>query len=315
MFDDFTQQANKVIILAKQEAYRLNHNFIGAENILFGLVEEEQGIASKVLKSLGVNSANIRIYVDKMISRGSGILEADAEIPLTPRAKNVLNNARTEASKLEKVKVDTEHLLLGLINEGAGICFRVMQELDVNIHHIREQVINYSNQDCLELFDNVSENTQELEQIHEENNILLTSPSLEQKIEHLTMMLQGAKQLIAEIEAEVINQKVVSYSDIVNAINKLPTSSDSQQSLKNLLVKLHSLVEADSRLNTEDKLEARYQVVILACAATKINDKYWQRKASTAIKILIGTVAQRPSDSNLLFEYRAILPVISKFWR
>ena len=126
-------------MLAQEEARRLGHNFVGTEQILLGLLKEGTGVAAKVLKSVGVNLIDARIEVEKIIGRGSGFV--GVEIPLTPRAKRVLELSLKEARQLGHNYIGTEHLLLGLLLEGEGVAGRVLENLGVNLPKVRMQVI------------------------------------------------------------------------------------------------------------------------------------------------------------------------------
>ncbi len=116
MFELFTEEAIKVIMLAQEEARRLGHNFVDTEQILIGLIEQDTGIAAKTLKTMGVTLKDARVEVEKIIGRGSDVVAV--EIPFTPRAKKVLELSWDEAKQLGHNYIGTEHLLLGLIREG-----------------------------------------------------------------------------------------------------------------------------------------------------------------------------------------------------
>ena len=139
MFERFTEKAIKVVMLAQEEARRLGHNFVGTEQLLLGLLGEGTGIASKVLKGLGLNLKEARIEVEKIIGRGSGFVAV--EIPFTPRAKRVLELALEEARQLGHNYIGTEHLLLGLLREGEGVAARVLENLGTDTAKVRTQVI------------------------------------------------------------------------------------------------------------------------------------------------------------------------------
>ena len=138
-FERFTEKANKVMVLAWEEANRLGHNYVGTELILLGLIGEGTGVAAKVLKSRGVNLRDARIEVEKIIGRGSGFVAVD--IPFTPKAKRVLELSLEEARQLGHNYIGTEHLLLGLIGEGTGVGARVLENLGVDLSKVRTQVI------------------------------------------------------------------------------------------------------------------------------------------------------------------------------
>ena len=139
MFENFTEKAIKVIMLAQEEARRLGHNFVGTEQILLGLIGEGTGVAAKVLRSMGVNLKDARIEVEKIIGRGSGFVAV--EIPFTPNAKRVLERSQEEARQLGHDYISTEHLLLGLIREGEGVAARVLKNLGVDLSKVRTQLI------------------------------------------------------------------------------------------------------------------------------------------------------------------------------
>jgi len=139
MFERFTEQSIKVIMLAQEEARRLGHNFVGTEQILLGLIGEGTGIASKVLKEYGVNLKDARNEVEKIIGRGSGF--TPAEIPFTPRVKRMLEISLEEARKVDHNYIGTEHLLLGLLQDSEGVAAKVLDNLGVDRGKIRTQVI------------------------------------------------------------------------------------------------------------------------------------------------------------------------------
>src|SRR6516165_2585818 len=138
-FDKFTERARKVLTLAQEEATRFNHNYIGTEHLLLGLVREGEGVAAKVLSNLGVELNKVRSAVEFIIGRGDRIVLG--EIGLTPRAKKVIELAVDEARRLNHHYIGTEHLLLGLVREGEGIAAGVLESLGVNLEKVRTQTI------------------------------------------------------------------------------------------------------------------------------------------------------------------------------
>src|SRR5579872_1329862 len=138
-FDRFTERARKVLTLAQEEAQRFNHNYIGTEHLLLGLVREGDGVAAKVLSNLGVELQKVRSAVEFIIGRGERTVSG--EIGLTPRAKKVIELAVDEARRLGHHYIGTEHLLLGLIREGEGIAAGVLESLGVNLEKVRSEVI------------------------------------------------------------------------------------------------------------------------------------------------------------------------------
>jgi ATP-dependent Clp protease ATP-binding subunit ClpC len=143
-FDKFTERARKVLMLAQEEAQRFNHNYIGTEHLLLGLVREGEGVAAKVLGNLGVELNKVRSAVEFIIGRGDRMVVG--EIGLTPRAKKVIELAVDEARRLGHHYIGTEHLLLGLVREGEGIAAGVLESLGVNLEKVRTQTIQVLSQ-------------------------------------------------------------------------------------------------------------------------------------------------------------------------
>ncbi|MEG5064747.1 ATP-dependent Clp protease ATP-binding subunit [Microcoleus sp. B3-A4] len=139
MFERFTEQAIKAIMLAQEEARRLGHNFVGTEQILLGLVGEGTGIAAKVLLDMGLNLKEARNEIENIIGRGSGFLPP--EIPFTPRVKRIFETALNEARQLGHNYIGTEHILLGLIQDDEGVAAKVLQNLGIDRQRVRTQVI------------------------------------------------------------------------------------------------------------------------------------------------------------------------------
>jgi hypothetical protein len=138
-FNRFTDRARKVLTLAQDEAQRFDHNYIGTEHLLLGLVREGDGVAAQALESMGVELAKIRTAVEFIIGRGGGPVVG--EVGLTPRAKRVIELAIDEARRLGHNYIGTEHLLLGLVREGEGIAAGVLESLGVNLDRVRREVI------------------------------------------------------------------------------------------------------------------------------------------------------------------------------
>ena len=140
MHDKFTERVRKVMYLAREEAARLQHDYIGTEHLLLGILREGEGIAATVLNNLNLDLDQIRQAVENMVSSSGGTLTI-GEIPFTPRAKRVLELSVDEARQLGHNYVGTEHLLLGLIREGEGIAARVLLELGVDRKKVREETL------------------------------------------------------------------------------------------------------------------------------------------------------------------------------
>jgi ATP-dependent Clp protease ATP-binding subunit ClpC len=140
MFNRFTERARKVIILAKEEARRFNHDYIGTEHILLGLIREGEGVAAAVLQKMGVSLENIRLEIEKLVQPGP-TTQIIGDIPFTPRAKKALELAAEEARSLGHNYIGTEHLLLGLIREGEGIASQVLLNLGLDLNTVRNEVM------------------------------------------------------------------------------------------------------------------------------------------------------------------------------
>ncbi len=139
MFDRFTDRARRVIVLAQDEARMLNHNYIGTEHLLLGLIHEGEGVAAKALESLGISLEAVREQVEEIIGQGQ---QAPAgHIPFTPRAKKVLEYSMREALQINHPYIGTEHILLGLIREGEGVAAQVLIKLGADLNRVRNQVL------------------------------------------------------------------------------------------------------------------------------------------------------------------------------
>ncbi|WP_232549149.1 ATP-dependent Clp protease ATP-binding subunit [Propioniciclava soli] len=139
MFDRFTDRARRVIVLAQDEARMLNHNYIGTEHLLLGLIHEGEGVAAKALESLGISLEAVRAQVEEII--GHGEQAPMGHIPFTPRAKKVLELSMREALQLNHPYIGTEHILLGLIREGEGVAAQVLIKLGADLNRVRNQVL------------------------------------------------------------------------------------------------------------------------------------------------------------------------------
>jgi len=141
MFSRFTERARKVILLAKEEAKRFNHDYIGTEHILLGLVREGEGVAAAVLASFGLSPEKIRLEVEKLVQPGPTTV-ISGDLPFTPKAKKVIELAMEEARSLGHNYIGTEHLLLGLIREGEGVASQVLMNMGLELEKVREEVMN-----------------------------------------------------------------------------------------------------------------------------------------------------------------------------
>ena len=141
MYERFTDRARKVMQLANQEAQRFNHEYIGTEHILLGLVKEGSGVAANVLKNLDVDLRKIRLEVEKLVQSGPEMVTI-GKLPQTPRAKKVIEYSMEEARNLNHNYVGTEHILLGLLREQEGVAAQVLMNLGLKLEDVREEVLN-----------------------------------------------------------------------------------------------------------------------------------------------------------------------------
>jgi ATP-dependent Clp protease ATP-binding subunit ClpA len=139
MFERFTDRARHVVVYAQEEARMLNHNYIGTEHILLGLIHEGEGVAARTLEAMSISLDSARQRVEEII--GEGPSTPTGHIPFTPRAKKVLELSLREALQLGHAYIGTEHILLGLIREGEGVGAQVLQELGADLNRVRQTVI------------------------------------------------------------------------------------------------------------------------------------------------------------------------------
>src|SRR6201989_2578889 len=141
MFERFTDRARKVMALANQEAQRFNHEYIGTEHILLGLVKEGSGVGANVLKNLDVDLRKVRLEVEKLVKSGPDMVTM-GKLPQTPRAKKAIEYGIEEGRNLNHNYVGTEHLLLGLLREHDGVAAQVLMNLGLKLEEVREEVLN-----------------------------------------------------------------------------------------------------------------------------------------------------------------------------
>jgi ATP-dependent Clp protease ATP-binding subunit ClpA len=139
VFERFTDRARRVVVLAQEEARLLDHNYIGTEHLLLGLIRDGDGVACQALASLGISLPAVRAQVEEIIGRGQ--TASMGHVPFTPRAKKVLELSLREALQLGHDYIGTEHILLGLIREGKGVGAQVLQKLGADLNRVRQQVI------------------------------------------------------------------------------------------------------------------------------------------------------------------------------
>jgi ATP-dependent Clp protease ATP-binding subunit ClpA len=140
VFERFTDRARRVIVLAQEEARMMNHNYIGTEHILLGLIHEGEGLASLVLDSCGVDLDQVRAFIEREV--GNGPKSPGGHIPFTPRAKKVLELSLREALQLRHNYIGTEHILLGLIREGEGLAAQALADAGADLADVRQRVVD-----------------------------------------------------------------------------------------------------------------------------------------------------------------------------
>src|SRR3974390_60828 len=141
MYERFTDRSRKVMHLANQEAQRFNHEYVGTEHVLLGLIKEGSGVAANVLRNLDVDLRKIRNEIEKIVQAGPEMVTM-GKLPQTPRAKKVIEYAIEEARNLNHNYVGTEHLLLGLFREQEGVAAQVLRHLQLQLEDVREEVLN-----------------------------------------------------------------------------------------------------------------------------------------------------------------------------
>ncbi|WP_214324134.1 Clp protease N-terminal domain-containing protein [Nonomuraea sediminis] len=140
MFERFTDRARRVVVLAQEEARTLDHNYIGTEHILLGLISEREGVAGLALEESGVEKDAVRAFIEQEVGRGSE--QPAGHIPFTPRAKKVLELSLREALQLRHNYIGTEHILLGLLREGKGLACQALVHLNLSLEELRQLVID-----------------------------------------------------------------------------------------------------------------------------------------------------------------------------
>jgi hypothetical protein len=190
MFERFTDRARRVVVLAQEEARFLNHNYIGTEHLLLGLIHEQQGVAAKALELLGIRLEAVRSEVEEII--GLGQSAPVGHIPFTPRAKKVLELSLREAKQLGHNYIGTEHLLLGLVREGEGVAAQVLVRLGGDLPRVRQQVIKllsgYAAEEAsartrlvrMTVPDDLRELEQQLAQVHRQKQAAIDAEDFDQ---------------------------------------------------------------------------------------------------------------------------------------
>jgi ATP-dependent Clp protease ATP-binding subunit ClpC len=139
VFERFTERARQVVVLAQDEARRLQHNYIGTEHLLLGLLREEEGLAARVLEGLGITADEVRDEIARVVGQGDEV--PAGQIPFTPRAKKALERSLREALALNHRYIGTEHVLLGVVHEENGVAARILEEVGASAGKVREEVL------------------------------------------------------------------------------------------------------------------------------------------------------------------------------
>lgn len=208
MFEHFTSEAIRVIMLAQEEARRLGHNFVGTEQILLGLMGEGTGVAAKVLAELGVTLKDARREVEKIIGRGSGFVPP--EIPFTPKVKSLFEQSFREAHSLGHNYINTEHLLLGLTEAGEGVAAKVLQNLGVDLQTVRTAVIRRLGEDVAVLASGGGSSTRRNQNLSiEEFGRNLTSLAQEGKLDTVVGRQQEIERTVQILGRRTKNNPVL----------------------------------------------------------------------------------------------------------
>ncbi|MCK4260348.1 MAG: ATP-dependent Clp protease ATP-binding subunit [Halanaerobiales bacterium] len=244
MFGKFTERAKRVMLLAEEEAKRLNHGYVGTEHLLLGLIREGQGVAARGLAEVGINFNQAKGEVEKIIGRGNQVIEG--KLGFTPRSKKVLNLALDEARQLGHNYIGTEHLLLGLIREGEGVAARVLKELGADLEVVRRTVINLlggatqvsgnasgkKNRTNTPTLDEFSRDLTEMAEIGKLDPVIGREKEIERVVQILTRRTKNNPCLIGEpgvgktAIAEDLAQRIVEEKVPENLLDKRVVSLD-----------------------------------------------------------------------------------------
>ena len=204
---NFTPRAQQVLALARKEADRFNHNFVGTEHLLLGLIKLGQGVAVNVLQKMGLDLETVRLEVEKQVGTGPDQKQV-GNIPYTPRVKKVLNLASKEAKQLQHTYVGTEHILLGLLREGDGVAARVLKNLDIDIEQTRQEILK-------ELDPNFAMSDEEMEEEEEGEE---TAPTKGGKKGNKTPALRAFGRDLTEIARKGEMDPVIGRSDEIERV-------------------------------------------------------------------------------------------------
>jgi ATP-dependent Clp protease ATP-binding subunit ClpA len=217
MFERFTDRARRVVVLAQEEARLLNHNYIGTEHLLLGLLHESEGVAAQALTELSISLEAVRAQVEEII--GQGQRAPTGHIPFTPRAKKVLELSLREAKQLGHNYIGTEHILLGLIREGEGVAAQVLVKLGGGLSRVRQQVIQVLSGSAtagmepgprtrlvrMTVPDNLREAEEQLTQVRREKEAAIDAEDFERAV-GLRDQERQLRRRVAELERQLLTR-------------------------------------------------------------------------------------------------------------
>jgi len=316
MFERFTQGAIQAVMLAQEEARRLEQTRqIGTAFLLLGLIGEGRGVAAQVLIQRGVDLQTARSEVERIVGRGTDI--PTVEMPFSRNSTTVLEQALQESKQLGHPTIGTEHLLLAIATLKQGVAYQVLQNLQVDTDQLQSQILATMNEAELSKYDfvpaptqDLKELAQDLDQLIEQMSLMLTIASSNQLIEQMSQLL-----MIAKSKSEILKHKVrsrsLTHSETIDSIPKLPNSPEGN-AIKEGLSELRTAIETDEHFSDEDKAEMLAQIQWLA--------KFWSGRLNEQVKqinrrslrILRGCIAELPADAPQLDTYQRLISTIAE---